>query len=159
MKLNSSQIEAENRTAHNLLKDQDRIPIIFNAQSLTFDDAWFGETSFRLQPKAYGYEIQELSLRNKASRLEGRGEWRMTDETESSHLVGEILSDNMSQTFTQWGFPSAMQEGKGRIQFNLQWPGAPFQVNLKKAEGAADLKLRSGHILGVNPGLGKYWGC
>lgn len=158
LKLNSNQLESENRTAADLFKGEDRIPIIFNAQSLTFNDAWFGETSFRLIPKPYGYEIQELSLRNKASRLEGRGEWKMTGGVETSHLIGEVLSDNMSQTFAQWGMSSAMQEGKGRIQFNLQWPGSPFEVSFKKAEGAADLKLRSGHILGVNPGLGKVLG-
>ncbi len=158
LKLNSNQIDAEHNTSFDLLKNHDRIPIIFNAQSLTFDEASFGETSFHLQPKPYGYEIQELTLRNKSSRLEGRGEWRLTGGSESSHLMGEILSDNMSQTFAQWGFSSAMQEGKGRIQFNLQWPGSPFQVSLKKVEGAADLKLRSGHILGMNPGLGKILG-
>lgn len=135
-----------------------KMPISFNAQNLTFDDAWFGETTFRLQPKPYGYEIQELSFRNKASRLEARGEWRIASTAETTHLMGEILSDNMSQTFTQWGFSSAMQEGKGRIQFNLQWLGSPFQFNFKKLEGAAELKLRSGHILGVNPGLGKVLG-
>lgn len=158
LKLSSKQIEIENRTANDLLKSLERVPIVFNAQSLTFDDAWFGETNFRLLPKAYGYEIQDLSLKNKTSRLEGNGEWRMTEGTESSHITGEILSDNMSQTFAQWGFTSAMQEGKGRIQFNLQWPGSPFQVSLKKAVGSADLKLRSGYILGMNPGLGKILG-
>lgn len=158
LKLNANQIDNENNNSKALIKDHDRIPISFTAENLTYEDAWFGETSFRLLPKPYGYEIQELIIKNKASRLDASGEWRMTEGTETSHLVGELLSDNMSQTFAQWGFSSAMQEGKGRIQFNLQWPGSPFQVSLKKVEGAADLKLRSGHILGMNSGLGKILG-
>ena len=151
-------VQTEENEFIGFLKNKDRIPIIFVCRNLMFNDASLGEVSFRLEPTPHGYAIEDLSARTSISALEAKGEWRLNDEGEATFLQGQIISDNISQTFSQWGFNSSMKEGKGRIQFNLSWPSSPFDISLKTTAGQTELKLRSGRILGVDPGLGKMLG-
>lgn len=153
----SSTFDGES-TFVDFLKNKERIPSIFTCRYLFFNKAWFGEVNFRLEPTTYGYAIEDLSSRTPLSTLEAKGEWRLSENGETTRLQGQVVSDNMSRTFSQWGFNSSLQEAKGRIQFNLLWPTSPFAVDLKTMEGQADVKLRSGRIVGVDPGLGKILG-
>ncbi len=140
-----------------MIQDVNRVPVIFLAKELKFNDAWFGKVEFQLEPQSEGYEIQNLSAKATSFLLEAKGHWHF-NATQSSALSGELYSTDMGQTFSLWGFKSAIRHSSGRLKFELQWPGAPFQFSLQMLEGNAELDIKSGRIMGVDPGLGRIFG-
>jgi uncharacterized protein YhdP len=143
---------------HSFLKGDERIAISFYSKNLEIDNTSFGEWWFRLNPKPYGYDIEDLNIITDITSMEAKGQYRLDAGKEVTLLQGNILSDNIGKTFTQWGFPSAIQEGRGRIQFDLTWPGNPLAFQLPLIEGNTDVRMRTGRILGVNTGIGKILG-
>jgi len=143
------------------LETVERIPIRFYSKNIKVKGINLGEVTFKLQPMVDGYDIESLHIRTEPTVitvLEGGGEWKFTKGLESTHLHGKLLSDNMGQTAMRWGYPAPIQGGRGRIQFNLSWLGDPSMFQLKIAEGEADIRVRSGRVLGVNAGLGRILG-
>ncbi len=132
--------------------------ISFHCKDFQKGETSFGEVRFRLNPQSYGYEIQNLIANARTFQFSANGKWQWDEEQSFTSLEGQLLSNNMSHTLKQLGYPSAMREAKGKIQFNLTWPQSLFQFGFADAEGEARVSLRSGRILGVDPGLGRIIG-
>jgi len=148
----------QNNSTTELFNSQDKFPILFYCQNLQYNQGNFGETTFKLLPKPYGYEIQSITIGNRYSELTGAGEWHLNKEGSETTLQGKIISASMGSLFSEWGFPSVIRESSGYVEYNLSWAKSPFQFSLASAEGKAELKFKKGRILGVNPGLGRILG-
>lgn len=148
---------AETKTTFDF-NSQAKYPVSFYCKDLQYQQGHFGETSFTLSPRPYGYAIEDFSLGTNASELAGQGEWHITKAGSRTEFQGKLSSNNMSKLFSDWGFPSAIREAQGTVRVDLHWPQNPFGFNASNIEGTASLRLTKGRILGVNPGLGRVMG-
>ncbi len=135
-----------------------RPSIDFQCENLQYQDGNFGSVSFKLKPKSYGYEIQDLNVESKISELSSHGEWHIEQGKSYTKLFGKLISINMGKLLTHWDYPTAIQEASGYLNYEFSWPGHPFECSVNKLEGMAELKFDKGRILGVNPGLGRIMG-
>lgn len=155
LKLSSEDLQAE-ASFSSFLKE--KMPVIFNCKQISLDNRFFGQLAFKLIPRDHGFDIIDMISRSENYYLKGKGKWFIEDQRAQTQLSGDIVSNNFGQAFSDWGLTSSVKEGKGRIEFDLQWPKAPFQFALADLEGNLYLAIKSGRILGVDPGLGKILG-
>lgn len=145
--------------ANQLLSKNTKMPVRFSCRNLYYNERRFGNVSFQLSPRPYGYEIQNLNIKTNAYTMDASGKWQWGGDLETlTRLVGNIYSEDMGQTFAEWGFTSAIKNAPGRIQFELEWPKTPFEFSLAALQGVARVRLKSGRITGVNVGFGKILG-
>ena len=156
--LNMTQINITTQAKSEFLKEQKRLPVTFRCGKFQYGNAIFGNVSFELVPKIYGYAIQDLLFKTAKSELYGQGEWHFLQGKPYTLLEGEITASDMGELFTEWGYPSAIKEANGYIDFQFEWPNHPYQFNLDFSRGNAKLKFEKGRIMGVKPGLGRIIG-
>ena len=151
---------AENREKDQALTGLNQIkkPIQFYCEAFQYGKKDFGEIALNLQPKAYGYEIQSLTAEKPDAELSLAGEWHFVNTRPFTTLQGYLKSPNMGNALLEMGYATAIREAKGIIEYELQWLGDPWQVNLKTLTGTADLRFDKGRILGLEPGLGRIMG-
>lgn len=156
LKLASNQIDAEN--SGQVIQKQKKYPIYFQSGETQFDQIRFGAVSFRLVPASYGYAIQSLRMGSSSTELTAQGEWHQGLQQSYTTLTGKIDTRNFGQLLVDWGQPVELKEGTGTILYQIRWPKNPFQFSLGLIEGTADIHLKKGRIMGVNPGLGRILG-
>lgn len=131
----------------------------FYCKEVQYDQKNFGEVSFQLIPKIFGFDIKELVIDNKNAELFATGEWYLS-KSGSSHttLKGTLRSRNVGDTLQGLGYSTAIRDAAGKVDYQLKWNGDPFQVKLETLEGEVDIRFDKGRILGLNPGLGRIVG-
>jgi uncharacterized protein YhdP len=156
--LKIAQFDAMSDGVDNLLQTMKKSALYCHCKHFQYMEKLFGEISFKLLPKSYGYEIQNLDLKTHISELEGSGEWHLEEGKSYTLLHGAVFSTDMEKTFLNWGASSAIRDASGYIKYQLKWPKSPFQFRIGLIEGMVELKLDKGRILGVDPGLGRIMG-
>lgn len=142
----------------NFLINHPKYALLFRCGNFQYEDAYFGEVSFKLHPSFYGYEIQDLLFETKNSELSGKGEWHLEYNNIYTVLYGEMTGINLGKTFSEWGYPSAILESSGYIKYQFKWPQHPFDFSMNSVQGTAEVKFDKGRMVGVNPGLGRIIG-
>lgn len=141
-----------------ILQTYGKFPIVLHCGNLQYESTHWGEVFVKLLPQPYGYTIQDFSSENSISEIRGKGEWHVAGDKSYTTLQGKAFTVNMGKALSERGYPSAIRESSGYIQYQLSWLKHPFQFDVGTLEGTADLKLDKGRILGVNPGLGRILG-
>ncbi len=128
-------------------------------EQLHYGDDLLGLLSIQGQPLPNGIRFEQLSLAGPHVDASGSGEWLIdaTDYIESSvqinaesSAVGELLRES--------GFYSALSGAPGELQLDLSWPGGPGDLSLKRARGKMEIKIGSGRMLEMEPGVGRMLG-
>lgn len=156
--LKIAKTEETSEESPEFLKEQGESSIFFRCKDLNYNQSYFGTVSFSLIPKSHGYDINRLIISTRISELSGEGEWHLEDDKSYTFLQGKVVSSDMGKLFSEWGYPSPIRESGGYINFNFRWSKNPFQFSIANLNGSAQLKLKKGRILGVNPGLGRILG-
>ncbi len=140
-----------------LLKGAKR-SVRFYCKQLRYKENNFGEVLFELAAKPYGYQIKDLTFQTDIFTLSGAGEWRLQDKIPTTRLNGSVKGINMGTMFQRFGYPSAIRDSSGYIDYQFSWPGNPFDFSIQKTHGFVNMKFDQGRILGVDPGLGRIMG-
>lgn len=136
----------------------DKYPIVkFHCDELIVKEKKYNNINSYLLPRSYGYEIAEISLENQDIMLNAQGIWQMHNG-EHTQISGSAYSNNFGRLLEGLGFGGTIKKGEGEINYSLRWNGSPLKFDLLSASGQSELLLKSGTILGVNPGLGKIVG-
>ncbi len=80
-------------------------------------------------------------------RLLGQMGWTPGMRT---HFKGYMESDDISRVFSLLGRPPIIDAEKGRLDLDLNWPGAPWNFHATALRGQAQLLIQRGRILSVS---------
>ncbi len=69
---------------------------------------------------------------------------------QTSTLIGHLESDDLSQVFALLDSPPTLDAQKAVLDFDLAWPGAPWDGRLVDLQGKAQLLITQGRILSVS---------
>lgn len=134
------------------------LPLIqFFCDQMQVNKRTFKKISLELLPRTYGYEIVNLSINNDNIILQAQGSWQM-DGNVLTALSGNIYTQNFGKVLGEWGYENSISRGKGELNFNVHWDGAPMDFDVLKIAGTSRLDLRSGNLTNVNPGIGRIIG-
>ena len=140
------------------LADPNGIPAInFHAADLTAGERHFGEVRATLLKLDDGISLEHLTVTNPSFTILAQGEWRGKGAG-SGRIVGTLASSDVQNTLQQLGYAEVIQAKSGRMDFNLNWDGAPMADALSGATGHVQLSLEKGQIAGLKPGAGRVLG-
>jgi uncharacterized protein (TIGR02099 family) len=140
------------------LADPHSIPAInFHAVDLTAGERHFGDVQATLLKLDDGISLEHVTVTNPSFSISALGEWRGKGAG-SGRIVGTLTSFDVQNTLQQLGYAEVIEAKTGRMDFDLNWVGAPTADALSGATGHVQLSLDKGQIAGLKPGAGRVLG-
>jgi uncharacterized protein YhdP len=129
----------------------------FHAADLTWGERQFGDVRATVVKLEDGTSLKQLSIAGANFNASAKGEWRGRDAG-LGRIEGTITSSDVQDTLKQLGYAPVIEAKTGRLDFDLNWAGAPTGDALSRAEGRVQLSLDSGQVVGLKPGAGRVLG-
>jgi uncharacterized protein YhdP len=104
-----------------------------------------------------GISLKQLSVAAANFNATAKGEWRGKDAG-LGRIEGAITSSDVQDTLKQLGYVPVIEAKTGRVEFDLNWAGAPTGDALSRAQGQVQLSLDNGQVVGLKPGAGRVLG-
>jgi uncharacterized protein (TIGR02099 family) len=131
--------------------------IIFDAAQLSLDDRQFGDVHATLTKLDDGVGLKQLSMSSPVYSVDAKGEWRGPNAG-LGHVEGKLISTDVGGTLKQLGYAKVIDAKTGRLDFDMNWVGAPTADSLSQAVGHVQIALNHGQIAGLKPGAGRMLG-
>ncbi len=129
----------------------------FHALQLIWGNRHFGEVKASLRKLEDGIGLQSLAVAAPSLTVEATGEWRGKDPG-LSRIQGSLTSSDVEDTLKALGYADVLQARSGKIDFDLNWSGAPSAEALSQVGGHVQLAFDKGQLTGVSPGAGRVLG-
>ena len=134
------------------------IPAInFHAADVHWGERQFTEVQGSLVKLDDGIGLSRLIVAGANFTASAAGEWR-GKEAGLGRIEGTLTSNDVQDTLKELGYAPLVEAKTGRMDFDLNWAGAPTVANLIEAVGHVELSLERGQIIGINPGAGRVLG-
>ena len=117
----------------------------------------FGDVRATLAKLDDGVGLKELTLAGASFNASVTGEWRGKDAG-LGRVEGTLTSTDVQDTLKRLGYIPVIEAKTGRLDFDLNWVGAPTADALSQAAGHVQLALDKGQVIGLNPGAGRVLG-
>ena len=124
---------------------------------LDWGDRHFGNVQATVSKASDGLLLDQLNVTGSSFGIKAQGEWRGKDSG-LGHVAGELQSTDVRTTLTQLGYADMMAAKTGRLDFDINWLGAPGADTLRDAVGHLQIALDRGQIFGIKPGAGRVLG-
>ncbi|HMA00433.1 MAG TPA: YhdP family protein [Steroidobacteraceae bacterium] len=135
-----------------------RIPAIeFHSEETIWDERQLGEVRARLEKLEDGIGLKLLTATGATFTVNADGAWR-GKEAGLGHLEGTLTSTDVGGTLKQLGYAAVIEAKAGKMDFDMNWVGAPTADALKDATGHIQVALDKGQITGLKPGAGRVVG-
>ena len=135
-----------------------RVPALALAiDELSWGDRHLGNVQAKLSKSGDGVSLEHLTVVSPSFTIKASGEWRGKDAG-LGHLAGFLQSSDVGTTLTQLGYADIMTARSGRLDFDLNWSGAPSAEALRDSVGHLQVALERGQVLGLKPGAGRLLG-
>jgi uncharacterized protein (TIGR02099 family) len=142
----------------NGLSDPHGIPAInFHATDVIWGERQFGDVQATLVKVEDGISLKQLSMATDKYSVSAKGEWRGKDSG-LGRVQGSLVSSDVQDTLKQLGYAEVIDAKSGRMDFDMNWLGAPTGDALSEATGHVQLSLEKGQIVGLKPGAGRVLG-
>jgi uncharacterized protein YhdP len=134
------------------------VPAInFHAAELSWGERQYGDVQANLVKLDDGIGLKRLTVTSANFNVSATGEWRGQDAG-VGRVEGVLTSSDVQATLKQLGYIPVIEAKTGRMDFNLNWIGAPTGDALSQAAGHVQLSLDKGQVVGLNPGAGRVLG-
>jgi uncharacterized protein YhdP len=138
--------------------DPRSIPAIkFHATELIWGERRFGDTTATLAKLDDGVALKLLTVTSPNMNVSAHGDWRGKNEG-ISRIQGTLASTDVQSTLKELGYADVIQAKTGKLDFDLNWIGAPTAEALAQVAGHVQLSLDKGQVTGLKPGAGRVLG-
>jgi uncharacterized protein YhdP len=105
-----------------------------------------------------GLRLTELRLQSPIMVINAHGDWLVANKDHFSSFNIVFSSPNVGKALSRFGYVDTIKGGKGGITINARWPGAPLSFALARLDGNMHMSIDDGHLLEVDPGVGRVFG-
>jgi uncharacterized protein (TIGR02099 family) len=121
------------------------------ANDVRYEDKSFGTVTLNMIPTQTQLTVEELRMESPVGKLQAKGSWQFrNDGSSTSYLAGDISTSRLNDLLDAWGVGSDNFVGaKGRVDFDLNWPGALYQPRVSGMSGSVSIALGAGRIVNV----------
>ncbi|MEY2666253.1 MAG: hypothetical protein RLZZ384_424 [Pseudomonadota bacterium] len=134
------------------------LPTLFLESQRTFwKDCELGKLNIETETRASSIGFKTITLQAPTHNLKLTGDW-FNAPILQTELRGRLTLLKAGQLFSHLGITKDISETTGDININLDWQGSPQQFSLEKMHGQAELNLKDGRILSIEPGFGRILG-
>jgi uncharacterized protein YhdP len=124
---------------------------------LDWGERHLGNVQAAVTKTSDGAVLDQLTVTSPSFTIKAQGEWRGKDAG-LGHVAGALQSADVGTTLTQLGFADVMAAKTGRLDFDVNWLGAPSADSLRDAVGHLQIALDKGQIFAIKPGAGRLLG-
>ena len=118
----------------------------------------FGPSHLETTRVTDGMRIEQLVLNPNATVMTARGGWYLRGNQQQSNLQMHVESSNIGRTLKALDYVGGIDDGKGTVDVELQWPGSLAEVDASRIQGKLSMSLKDGYVLDVDPGAGRMFG-
>ena len=104
------------------------------------------------------WRINKLIVTNPDAILKASGKWTSIAADSQSAMTVDLEIIDAGRLLDRFGFEKMLKAGKGNIDGELFWKGAPYSFDLPTLSGNLSMKLANGQFLKVEPGVSKLLG-
>lgn len=104
------------------------------------------------------WRISKLSITNPDGTLTASGKFTSNGGKSISNLAYALEIADAGKLLGRFGFENVLRGGKGKMEGDLTWDGAPFSLDIPSLTGQIQLDLAAGQFLKVDPGAAKLLG-
>jgi uncharacterized protein (TIGR02099 family) len=129
----------------------------FHAKDLIWGERHLGDVQATLSKLDDGISLDRLTMTGSSFKVDAQGEWRGKDAG-LGRMEGTLTSSDVQATLTQLGYAEVIAGKTGRVDFDLNWLGAPSAESLSDMIGHVQVSVDKGQLLGIKPGAGRVLG-
>jgi hypothetical protein len=104
------------------------------------------------------WRINKLIVTNPDAILKASGKWTSATGDGQSAMTVDLEIIDAGRLLDRFGFEKMLKAGKGNIDGELFWKGAPYSFDPPTLSGNLSMKLANGQFLKVEPGVAKLLG-
>lgn len=113
---------------------------------LRYHGSDLGRADMQLQPGPDGVTVPRWGLEGSAVRISGSGAWNQRASGTQSSLRFRMESADLPTLSRRLGYPDAMEAQSARLDADLTWMGAPWEMSLTQSLGDFQLEAKKGAI-------------
>lgn len=130
--------------------------LTLHARHLQWQNRDLGMVNLKALPQLPARLGFSLSVVGDKHRLEASGIWHT--QIPSTQVSGRFSSDDLGGFLKHIGHSAALVQTPTTIDFNLNWPAAPYQFSVAELGGRIHLAMGPGRWLDAEPGAGRLLG-
>jgi len=137
---------------------RDLPPMRIQSDSFRLDDIDFGRLALTAARSPAGLHLTELHLQSSLMDIKAHGDWLVANDEHFSSFTIASTSSNVGKALSRFGYADTIKGGKGSFDINARWPGEPLSFALARLDGNMRMTIYNGHLLEVDPGVGRVFG-
>lgn len=104
------------------------------------------------------WTIRQLSIKNPDGELQAQGKWSSRKNDSTTQLNYVLSLQDAGKLLERFGFAKVLAGGKGKLEGEVSWNGAPTSFDIPSMRGKVQLVMAAGQFLKVDPGAAKLLG-
>ncbi len=104
------------------------------------------------------FRVERFQARNPAFELDASGVWGRVDSADVSEFDIALRAPDLGRMLESFGFARLIEGGRTDSSIRGRWAGSPAAFALENIEGVLTLKVGSGRITDIDPGVGRLFG-
>ncbi|MFV2055470.1 MAG: YhdP family protein, partial [Thiohalomonadales bacterium] len=121
------------------------------SKSVNYGNRKFGSVELGITSLAEGIRIEKIMAQPQATKITGRGKWTMVKGQPHSEIEFQLISTNLGETMTALGYFNSIDDGNGKVDVKLAWPGGLTEPNIEQLDGEVHFSLLDGQLLEYDP--------
>jgi uncharacterized protein YhdP len=129
-----------------------------NIEHLHWGKADLGRLELAARAQPDGLAITDLSLRGDLASASGSGSWTQGPLGPDTRLTLKGTATEPGALLRSVGYASVLDKAPAQVDLSVTWPGGPSDMALAGLTGHIRFELGAGHLLDVEPGVGRVLG-
>ncbi len=127
-------------------------------KELKYKNYLFKNVSLNSEATDQGMKINSLTANAEDAQVNVDGYWNVLNDNQKTDINFIVVSQNIGNTLNGFAFGTGVNKGEGSVAGSLNWQGAPHQFSTDTLIGTANVRLKDGSIVDVEPGAGRLVG-
>ena len=126
-------------------------PIEVAIADLRSGEEQWGDVSFKFVDAGGGYHFNDIRGNLRGLQLGDESgmklEWLGQGGTQQTRLSGALLFEDFGTVLASYSYDQIIETESGRVDLNLNWPGAPWDYSLASTDGNVKIDVAAGRFL------------
>ena len=118
-------------------------------QQTRYGEKSLGRLSFQTKVSSGLLQVLNIQAGDRGWVFHGSGDWHHNRLGDQTNFIGQISIHDARKMLHDWDYPASIK-GKGKINFNLKWPGAPCELNREQLKGQVKIAMSKGHLAHID---------
>ena len=114
---------ANNKNQTGLLPS-DMPNLFFHSHDLRYGSRAFSDVKLAATKQGKNnFVIDKLIIKSAYAQVNAQGQWQGTQKSQQTSLTGKLTTTSMGGLLKDWDVTKSLVDGKGNVDFDLQWSG------------------------------------